>query len=67
MLEVFSFYLRNVSRLSAIHGSIATVIVFRLCVYSSAVVLIYGAEFTSSPIRLRTSARAQVPGGRARG
>jgi len=58
VFEAFSFYVRHVSRLSAIHGSIATVIVFLLWVYSSAVVLIYGAEFTSSRIRLRAAAHA---------
>ena len=58
VLEVFSYYVRDLSRLSAIHGSIAAVVVFLFWVYTSAVVLIYGAEFTAAHIRLRAAARA---------
>jgi membrane protein len=56
VLEAFSFYVRDLSRLNAIHGSIAAVIVFLIWVYSSAVVLLYGAEFTATHIRLRKAA-----------
>jgi membrane protein len=58
VLEAFSFYVRDLSRLNAIHGSIAAVIVFLIWVYSSAVVLLYGAEFTATHIRLRREAVA---------
>src|SRR5512139_1396198 len=58
VLEAFSFYVRDLSRLNAIHGSIAAVIVFLIWVYSSAVVLLYGAEFTATHIRLRREAAA---------
>lgn len=61
VLEAFSFYLRDLSRLNAIHGSIAAVIVFLIWVYSSAVVLIYGAEFTATCIRFRKAAAAGQP------
>jgi membrane protein len=56
VLEAFAYYVRDLSRLNAIHGSIAAVIVFLIWVYSSAVVLIYGAEFTATHIRLRQAA-----------
>jgi membrane protein len=53
VLETFSYYVRDLSRLSAIHGSIAAVVVFLIWVYTSAVVLLYGAEFTAAYSRLR--------------
>jgi membrane protein len=58
VLEAFSYYVRDLSRLNAIHGSIAAVVVFLIWVYSSAVVLLYGAEFTATHIRLRREASA---------
>jgi membrane protein len=61
VLEAFSYYVRDLSRLNAIHGSIAAVIVFLIWVYSSAVVLIYGAEFTATYIRLRRAAALPQP------
>ena len=61
VLEAFSFYVRDLSRLNAVHGSIAAVIVFLIWIYSSAVALIYGAEFTATHIRLRRAARAGQP------
>ncbi len=51
-LEGFSFYLRDMSRFNLVHGSIAAVIVFLVWVYTSAVVLLYGAEFTAAYARL---------------
>ncbi len=57
VLEAFSWYMRDLSRLNAIHGSIAAVIVFLIWVYSSAVALTYGADLTAEHIRLRARAR----------
>ena len=49
----FSWYMETSSRLTLIHGSIATVVVFLLWVYVSAVILMYGVEFTAAHARLR--------------
>jgi membrane protein len=49
----FTFYLRDFSRFTKIHGSIAAAVVFLLWVYLSAVILLYGVEFTVSYARLR--------------
>jgi membrane protein len=59
VLEAFSYYVRDLSKLNALHGSIAAVIVFLIWVYSSAVVLLYGAEFTATYIRLRKATAAR--------
>lgn len=48
----FSQYVRDLSRFS-VHGSIAAVVVFLLWVYVSAVILLYGVEFTAAYARLR--------------
>jgi membrane protein len=52
-LEGFSFYVRDMSRFSFVHGSIAAVVVFLIWVYTSAVVLLYGVQFTAAYARLR--------------
>ena len=59
----FTFYLRDMGRFSMIHGSIAAVIVFLVWVYSCAVVLLYGVEFTAAYARLRRQRldEARVP------
>ncbi len=49
----FSWYIRDFSRFTKIHGSIAAAVVFLLWVYVSAVILLYGVEFTVSYARLR--------------
>ncbi|RPI49601.1 MAG: YihY/virulence factor BrkB family protein [Acidobacteria bacterium] len=54
----FSWFIRDVSRFSRIHGSIATVIVFLIWVYSSAVILLWGVEFTASYSKMRRDMRA---------
>lgn len=48
----FSWYLRDPARLS-VHGSVATVVAFLLWVYVSALILLYGVEFTAAYARLR--------------
>ena len=52
-LALFSNYVRDLSRFSMLHGSIATVIVFLLWIYVSAVILLYGVEVTATHVRLR--------------
>jgi len=51
-LKGFGWYVRDLSRFS-IHGSVAAVVVFLLWIYLSAVILIYGVEFTVAYARLR--------------
>ena len=60
-LEGFSFYVRDMSRFNLVHGSIAAVIVFLLWVYTSAVVLMYGVEFTAAYARLRRGRSDDAP------
>lgn len=49
----FSWYIRDMSRFTLVHGSIATVVVFLVWVYLSAVIVLYGVEFTAAFGRLR--------------
>jgi membrane protein len=58
--EVFSWYVRHFARAS-IHGSIATVVWFLLWIYISAVILLYGVEFTAAFARIRRERRGTVP------
>jgi membrane protein len=51
--EVFSWYMRDLARLTRLTGSIATVVVFLIWVYIQASILLYGAEFTAAYARLR--------------
>jgi membrane protein len=60
-LEGFSFYVRDMSRFNLVHGSIAAVIVFLVWVYTSAVVLMYGVEFTAAYARLRRGRSEGAP------
>ncbi len=59
-LKVFSWYLRDRSRLS-VHGSIAAVVAFLIWVFVSAVILLYGVEFTAAYARLRRRRPEDVP------
>jgi membrane protein len=59
-LTLFSFYVRDLRRFS-VHGSIAAVVVFLIWVYVSAVILLYGAEFTAAYARLRRRRPEDVP------
>ena len=47
----FSWFVRDMSRFN-IHGSVGAVVVFLLWVYVSAVILLYGVEFTAAYSRL---------------
>ena len=60
-LEGFSFYLRDMSRFSLIHGSVAAVVVFLVWVYTSSVLLLYGVEFTATYARLRRGRSEMSP------
>jgi len=54
--EGFSWYLRSWARAS-VHGSIATVVWFLIWIYISAVILLYGVEFTAAIARIRREGR----------
>jgi membrane protein len=60
-LAGFSWYVRDASRFSVVHGRIAAVVVFLLWVYVSAVILLYGAEMTAAYARLRRHRPAEIP------
>ena len=57
----FSWYVRDISRLTAIHGSIAAVVVFLLWIYISAVIFLYGAEVTAANARIRRRRPEEIP------
>jgi membrane protein len=57
----FAWYIRMNSGLKMIHGSVAAVIVFLLWVYVSAVILMYGVEFTAAYARLRRRRPDEMP------
>jgi uncharacterized BrkB/YihY/UPF0761 family membrane protein len=50
-LDGFSWYLAL--GVVSVHGSVAAIVVFLLWVYVSAVILIYGVEFSAAYARLR--------------
>lgn len=60
-LAGFSYYVRDMTRFSVIHGSIAAVVVFLLWIYVSAVILLYGAEMTATYARIRRHRPPQIP------
>jgi membrane protein len=60
-LEAFSWYLRDLTRLTKVTGSIAVVIAFLVWVYTQAAILLYGAEFTAAYARLRRGRPEEVP------
>ena len=57
----FSWYVRSNSQLTKIHGSIAAVVIFLLWIYVSAIILIYGVEFTAGYARLRRRRPDEMP------
>jgi hypothetical protein len=57
----FSFYVRDMSRFTLIHGSISAVVIFLVWIYISAVILLYGVEFTAMYARLRRHRPEDVP------
>ncbi len=60
-LSGFSWYVRDLSRFSHIHGSIAAVVVFLIWIYISAVLLLYGVEVTAANARLRRHRPDEIP------
>ncbi len=59
-LAVFSIYVRDLSRFN-IHGSIAAVVVFLIWIYTSAVILLFGAQVTAAYARLRRRRPDEFP------
>lgn len=57
----FSWYVRDMSRLRNIDGSIAAVVVFLVWVYTTAVLLLYGVEVTAAYARLRRHRPDEIP------
>jgi membrane protein len=57
----FAWYIGRNSQLTAIHGSIAAVIVFLLWIYVSSVIMMYGVEFTAAYARLRRRRPDEMP------
>ena len=59
--EAFSWYIRDMSSFTRVNGSIAAVVVFLLWIYTQAVILLYGAEFTAAYARLRRGRPPDAP------
>ena len=57
----FAWYIAGNKSMTMIHGSIAAVVVFLLWVYVSAVILMYGVEFTATYARLRRRRPDSMP------
>ncbi len=51
-LVAFSWYVRDMGKLASVNGSITTVIVFLIWMYTSAIVLLLGTQFTAAHARL---------------
>lgn len=60
-LAGFSWYVKDLTRFSELHGSIAAVVVFLVWVYTSAVVMLYGVEVTAANARLRRHRPDEIP------
>ena len=57
----FSWYVRDLTRFSKMHGSIAAVVVFLIWIYISAILLLYGVEVTAANARLRRHRPDEIP------
>ncbi len=60
-LSGFSWYVRDQSGFSNVHGSIAAVVVFLVWIYISAVILLYGVEVTAANARIRRRRPEEIP------
>jgi membrane protein len=60
-LEGFSWFMRDMTQLTRVNGSIAAVIAFLIWVYIQAVILLYGVELTAAYARLRRGRPEEVP------
>ena len=59
--DAFAWYIARNQSLTMIHGSIAAVVVFLLWIYVSAIILMYGVEFTAAYARLRRHRPDDMP------
>jgi membrane protein len=57
----FSWYISKNTSMTMIHGSIAAVVVFLFWVFVSAIILMYGVEFTAAYARLRRRRPDDMP------
>jgi membrane protein len=57
----FAWYIARNRGLTDLHGSIAAVVVFLLWIYVSAIILMYGVEFTAAYARLRRRRPDEMP------
>jgi membrane protein len=60
-LEGFAWFMRDMTQLTRVNGSIAAVVAFLFWVYVQAVILLYGVQFTASYARLRRGRPEEVP------
>jgi membrane protein len=60
-LAGFSWYVKDLTRFSELHGSIAAVVVFLIWIYISAVLLLYGVEVTAANARIRRHRPEEIP------
>ena len=58
----FSWYVRDMTRFTRVNGSIAVVVVFLVWVYTQAVILLYGVEFTAAYAHLGAAGRGGPAG-----
>lgn len=56
--KAFAWFVRDPTRFARIHGSVATIVVFLLWIYVSAVILLWGVEFTASYGKFRSDVRS---------
>lgn len=57
----FSWYVKDLTSFSNVHGQIAAVVVFLIWVSISAVLLLYGVEITAANARLRRHRPDEIP------
>jgi membrane protein len=60
-LELFAWYMHDMSRFTRVNGSVAAVVVFLVWVYLQAVILLYGVQFTAAYARLVRGLPESVP------
>jgi membrane protein len=60
-LEGFSWYIHDMTRFTMVNGSITVVVIFLAWIYTQAVILLYGVEFTAAYARLRRGRPAEMP------
>lgn len=61
VLTGFSWYISDMNRFTRVNGSVAAAAVFLVWVYTQAVILLYGVEFTAAYARLRRGRPDEVP------